>query len=456
MYAIVNPGVFNGTFRIPSSKSHTIRRVIIASLAKGESVIDHPLDSLDTQSCVAVCRALGAEIDLQYTDDAHSPNPPVPGRGKLIRIVVNGLGIGAGGSFKSPKKVLDVGNSGTTLFLIMAVAALGTGCLDFTGDSQMKKRSAKDLLDALEGLGVTALSQKGNGCVPVSIQGPMKGGRISLSCPTSQYLSALLLAAPLAPSGTITEIDVPLLNEKPYITMTLSYLDEQGVTYTCADDYSYFKIEGGAVYKPVHGPVPGDFSSAAFPACAAAISGGKVTLLGLNPHDTQGDKKIFPFLKQLGCNVTWNKLNDFYDEWELKVSRIGVMKGMEFDLNDTPDMLPALAAAAVYASGETGLVNVGHARIKETDRVKVMAEELNKLGAVVEEMSDGLIIHGKGGQSGAVLQGAKVKGHGDHRVVMALAAAALGADRPVEIDSAECVDVTYPGFLSLLGAELKE
>ncbi len=464
MRAIVKPGVFNGTFRVPASKSHTIRRLIIASLAQGESVIEHPLDSLDTQSCIKVCRDLGADIDVQYADSDDSPNPDVPGKGKLIRIVVNGLGIGSGGSFKKPEKPLDAGNSGTTLFLTMAAAALGTECFYFTGDSQTKQRSAGELLGALEGLGVRAVSKKGNGCVPASIQGPILGGRVSLSCPTSQYLSGLLLAAPLAPAGTVTEIDVPLLNEKPYIGMTLAYLDAQGIQYNFKEDYSYFRIEGGGVYKPMNGPVPGDFSSAAFPACAAAITGGPVTLLGLNPHDTQGDKKIFRILDWMGCHVEWFETGtsdtedkpEVNDEWELVISRSGTLKGMEIDLNDTPDMLPALAATAVYASGETGLVNVAHARIKETDRVQVMAKELNKLGAVIEEMTNGLIIHGKGGQGVSILQGGKAKGHGDHRVAMALAIAALGADRPVEIDGVECVDVTYPGFLKLLGAEIRE
>jgi 3-phosphoshikimate 1-carboxyvinyltransferase len=454
MRAIIKPGVFNGTFRVPSSKSHTIRRIMIASLANGISVIDHPLDSLDTQSCLSVCKTLGAEIELQYDEDSDSPNPFVLGKGKLIRIMIKGLGIGAGGSFHHSEKALDVGNSGTTLFLIMAAAALGTKSFRFIGDSQTAKRSAKDLLEALVGLGVNTVSENGNGCIPAFIQGPIKGGRISLSCSTSQYLSALLLACPLAPRGTITEIDVPLLNEKPYIEMTLSYLDEQNVKYECAEDFSYFKIEGGSVYKPMNGSVPGDFSSAAFPACAAAISGGNVTLLGLDPHDTQGDKKIFDILAQFGCNIKWNKLQN--SDWEVSISQTCNMKGFDIDLNDTPDMVPALAATAVFASGKTSLLNVAHARIKETDRLQVMTEELNKLGAQIEEKPDGLIIHGKSEKEHLVLQGGKVKGHGDHRIVMALAIAALGAENPIEIDSAECVDVTYPGFLSLLGSELQD
>jgi 3-phosphoshikimate 1-carboxyvinyltransferase len=232
------------------------------------------------------------------------------------------------------------------------------------------------------------------------------------------------------------------------------------VKYECAEDFSFFKIEGGSVYKSMNGPVPGDFSSAAFPACAAAISGGKVSLLGLDPNDTQGDKKIFDYLRELGCNIEWNMTDQFHNEWAVSISRNEQMKGIEIDLNDTPDMLPSLAATAVFASGKTVLKNVAHARIKETDRIKIMAEELGKLGAVIEEKPDGLIIQGRTQKDVAVLNGGKVthkvSSHGDHRIAMALAIAALGAKSPTEIDEAECVDVTYPGFLSLLNAELKE
>jgi 3-phosphoshikimate 1-carboxyvinyltransferase len=277
---------------------------------------------------------------------------------------------------------------------------------------------------------------------------------VNLPCPTSQYLSALLLAAPLAPAGIVTEIDVPLLNEKPYIDLTLSYLKAQGIPWDGTADYSYFRIPGGAAYKPVNGPVAGDFSSAAFPACAAAIGGGGPTvlgeptvLLGLDPGDPQGDKAIFSILSQMGCDVAWNREGS---EWRLTVSRMGPLKGGVFDLNATPDLLPAAAVLGAYAKGETALINVAHARIKETDRIAVMAGELRKLGAAVTERTDGLVIRG------GVLRGGKVDGHGDHRVVMAMAAAALGAAGPVEISGAESAAVTYPAFPELLAATIIE
>jgi 3-phosphoshikimate 1-carboxyvinyltransferase len=388
--------------------------------------------------------------------------------------------------------------------------------VEFTGDEQIRRRSAAPLLEALSGLGIRAESLHGNGCAPILIQGPWKGGRVSLPCPTSQYLSAILLAAPLAPPGAVTEVLVPLLNEKPYIELTLSYLKAQNIPYEAAGDFSRFVIPGGASWKPVSGPVPGDFSSAAFPGCAAAVSGGDITLLGLDPEDSQGDKAFFDMLARMGCHIRWEKRAEnggstgpapchvnqkprstfrvpfpagpgestgipgqstgptpchinqnsrstfrvpipAGPEWALSVSRQGPLEGGVFDLNATPDMLPAAAVTAACARGDTALVNAAHARIKETDRIAVMAAELVKLGVRCTEQPDGLIIHGRTEDGGKPpLNGGSVNGCGDHRIVMALAAAALGASGPVEIQGAESAAVTYPGFLELLDAKTIE
>ena len=251
---------------------------------------------------------------------------------------------------------------------------------------------------------------------------------------------------------------------------------------TAAADFSFFRIRGGGAYRPLHGPVPGDFSSAAFPAAAAIISGGSLTLRGLDPADAQGDRVFFEYLSALGCEIRW----DFSDAAgpSVTVSRRGPLKGGVFDLNATPDMLPVLAVLASCAEGETALVNAAHARIKETDRIAVMAAELNKLfggapGFRCEERPGGLAIQGCGfarrGESpgghnseqnnrhnngkqnigenppGRIIT---LDGRGDHRVVMALACAALAlpAGAAAEIAGAEAADVTYPGFLELLKA----
>jgi len=453
MRAIIHPHQFSGTYRIPASKSHTIRRLLFATLAEGVSILDYPLDSLDARSCVAVCRAFGAHIEeiRESAEEArHSGNPNAPAAdgSRLARWVVTGVGRNALGqpNLQAPEDVLNVGNSGTTLYLALALAGLYSGISIFTGDHQIRRRSAQNLLSALEGLGVRAQSSRNNGCAPIIIQGPWKGGRVSIECPTSQYLSALLIAAPLAPAGVITEIDVPLLNEQPYVEMTLAYLDAQGIRYESAADRSYFKIWGGSAYKPMGGTVPGDFSSAAFPACAAAITGGKVTLLGLDPNDTQGDKALFNYLASMGCQVEWKKQGN---DWTLTVAAPARLQGQILDLNATPDALPAMAATACFATGTTRLINVPNARIKETDRIAVMASELSRMGASITELPDGLVIEG-----GRGLSGTEVQGHDDHRVVMALAIAGLACQGTTTVDTAEAAAVTYPGFLELLGADM--
>ncbi|MDR1838477.1 MAG: 3-phosphoshikimate 1-carboxyvinyltransferase [Treponema sp.] len=450
----INPHRFSGVVRIPASKSHTIRQLLIASLADGVSEIHYPLDSLDARSCVSVCRAFGAEITEYRSADPACPNPPDKKGKKLIKWEITG-----NGGFKKrgiTAAQVDVGNSGTTLYLALAAAGLQPEPIEFTGDAQIKNRSAAPLLDALSGLGVQCKSS--NGCAPITVKGTWKGGKVSLPCPTSQYLSALLLASPLAPSGVVTEIEVPLLNEKPYIEMTLSYLTAHGINFETAllpsgeRDFSRFVIPGGSSWKAFSRSVPGDFSSAAFPAAAAAITGGPVTVLGLDPNDTQGDKFFLKMLEFMGCDVRWDEKSGEALSPALIISRSGSLRGGTFDLNETPDLLPAAAVVAAYAEGDTALVNVAHARIKETDRIAVMNRELAKLGVKCTEKPDGLIIHGRGALS-PTGENPVIDGHGDHRIVMAFAAAALGSQIPVEITDAQSADVTYPGFLPALNAE---
>jgi len=424
----VTPRRFTGTFKIPASKSHTIRQLLIASLADGESVIKYPLDSLDTQSCLNACKAFGAEIAEERNKD------------EIISWRVRG-NCGFKKAIK-PQTIIDVGNSGTTLYLALAVAGLQSEPVVFTGDEQIKKRSAAPLLEALALLGVN--SQSNNGCAPITISGKWKGGKATLPCPTSQYLSAILISAPLAGTGIVTEIDVPLLNEKPYIEMTLSYLQKHGISYKTTPDFSHFYIPGGSSYKAFASSVPGDFSSAAFPAAAAAITGGPVTLLGLDPQDTQGDKFFFEILEKMGCNIQY--IDNGENGQSITVSRTGTLRGGgTFDLNKPPDLLPAAAVTAAFADGDTALVNVAHARIKETDRIAVMTQELAKLGVRCTELPDGLIIHGRGALSPP--ENPIIDGHGDHRIVMSFAVAALGSPLPVEITTAESAAVTYPDFI---------
>lgn len=266
------------------------------------------------------------------------------------------------------------------------------------------------------------------------IRGPLKGGRTRIECPTSQYLSALLLAAPLA--GGDTEIEVPLLHERPYVDITLSWMDRLDIRYE-RDGYSRFFIPGGQRYPAFERELPGDFSSATFFLCAAAITGSELLLTGLDMNDPQGDKAVTGILQQMGCNIE--------NVPEGIRVRGRLLEGGSFDLNALPDSLPALAVTACFARGETRLLNVPQAREKETDRIRVMREELTKMGADIEELPDGLIIKGKPG-----LHGATVSSWNDHRIAMALSIAGLAAEGRTEITGAECAAVTFPGFYELL------
>jgi len=412
-----------GAVSIPASKSHTIRAVAIASLASGRSFIRNPLSSADTMSAVTTYRALGATID------ASDPNL--------------WTATGTGGQVQAPPEPVDVGNSGTTLNIAIGTASLvGKGqTVTFTGDKQTQSRPVGPLLNSLNDLGANCVSINDNGKAPVKITGQITGGRTAIACSTSQYLSSLLLCTPLA--GKDTEIDITLLNEPGYAQMTLDWLDSQGIKYR-KQQMRKFTVKGGQHYKPFDRPVPADFSSATFFLCAGALVGDKVTLLGLDFRDSQPDKAVVDYLKGMGAKVTV--------EADSVVVEAAGLKGIEIDMNKTPDALPAMSVTAAFAAGTTRLVNVPQARGKETDRIACMAQELRKLSVEVEELPDGLVVHG--GQP----KPTPVHGWGDHRIVMAMALAGLVLDGPLTVDTAEAMSVTFPDFVKLmqsLGADME-
>lgn len=423
MQLISRKSRLKGTVSIPASKSHTIRAVAIASLAHGQSLIRKPLWSGDSEAAVNGYRAFGAEID--------TTDPTV--------WKVNGVGA----SVVPPKETIDVLNSGTTLRIAMGSAALaGAGeTTTFTGDAQLQTRLIGPLMDSLGDLGAKCLSLKGNGKAPVQVAGQLKGGTTSIEAKTSQYLTSLLMCTPLATGDT--EIDVTLLHEPGYVQMTLDWLDKQGIVYE-HDRMRRFHVKGGQNYKPFDLPVPADFSSATFFLCGAALFGDGVTLKGLDFSDSQPDKAVVDYLRTMGADITV--------EGDGITVKAAPLKGAEIDMNATPDALPAMAVTAAYAEGTTKLVNVPQARTKETDRIACMAQELARMGAKVEELPDGLIVHH------SKLKPAHLDGRSDHRIVMALSLATLGLDEPCTIDTAEAIGVTFPDFVTLmqsLGANME-
>ncbi|NOR66659.1 MAG: 3-phosphoshikimate 1-carboxyvinyltransferase, partial [Woeseiaceae bacterium] len=393
MKLIVEKSRLKGTVVIPGSKSHTIRAVAIASLAGGASLLRDPLDSSDTQAAVACYRALGAAID---TSDP-----------KCWKVS------GMGGRISVADQIIDVGNSGTTLRVAMGSAALAaTGRrVSFTGDEQIQTRPVGPLIDSLNDLGAKCVSLKDNGKVPVEITGRLTGGKTTIAAATSQYLSSLLLCAPLASEDT--EIDVSLLNEPGYVQMTLDWLDKQQIEYK-SEQMRRFSVKGNQSYKAFDAKIPADFSSATFFLCAAALGGDDVTLLGLDFADSQPDKAVVDYLKAMGADISVRENS--------VTVKAATLKGAELDMNETPDALPAMAVTAAFAEGTTKLLNVPQARNKETDRIACMAQELEKMGVEVEELPDGLIIEGGRPKS------AELHGWADQRIVMALSLAGLNLD----------------------------
>jgi 3-phosphoshikimate 1-carboxyvinyltransferase len=423
MKLVVKKSNLMGTVLIPGSKSHTVRAVAVGSLAQSQSIIRNPLVSNDTLSAVNCYRFLGAKID---TSDE-----------KAWKV------IGTNGHLTVPTETIDVGNSGTTLRIAIGSSSLADegASIKFTGDEQIQSRPIGPLLASLNDLGAKAEALKGNGKPPVAVSGKLVGGKTTIECVTSQYLSSLLLAAPLAEKDT--EIEVALLNEPDYVQITLDWLDNQGIEYE-NDRMRHFKIKGGQRYKAFDSTIPADFSSATFFLCAAAILDADVTLTGLDFSDSQPDKAVADYLRKMEADISIDKMGV-----RIKGSKL---VGTEIDLNRTPDALPAMAVTAAFAEGTTKLVNVAQARNKETDRISCMANELKKMGADVEELPDGLIIHP------GPLKAAELDGRSDHRIVMALSLAGMTVDGRTCIDTAEAINVTFPGYVELMtgiGAKMK-
>jgi 3-phosphoshikimate 1-carboxyvinyltransferase len=394
--------------------------VAISSLAEGKSRILSPLESDDAMAAVGAYRLLGAEIEL--TPDEWR-----------VR--------GIGGKLRTPDDVINTLNSGTTMNVVLgSCALLREGVAALTGDAQVRRRPSGPLAQSLNDLGASVTSTRNNGCPPFVVRGRLHGGTTSIEARSSQYVTSLLINTPFADGDS--RIIVPLLMEQPYVEMTMDWLRRQGIKFE-NDDLREFRVPGGQRYKPVNRTIPADFSSATFFLAASALGENDVTSLGLDMNDTQGDKAVVDYLRQMGAKVEVR-------EGAIRV-QAGELRGVDLDLNATPDALPMMAVVGCFAKGTTRLLNVPQARIKETDRITVMCAELKKMGAKISELKDGLVVE----QS--KLKGAKVNGHGDHRIVMALAVAGLCSPGQTLIDTAEAVGVTFPTFLECmrdLGAKI--
>jgi 3-phosphoshikimate 1-carboxyvinyltransferase len=320
--------------------------------------------------------------------------------------------------------------------MLTAIAALGSGTISFTGDSSLCSRGMQPLIDALQGLQVKVQSAPG-GHAPLSVQGPIRSGNTQVEAMCSQYLSSLLFAAPGVPGNGI-DIEVTRLSEEPYVKITLDWLNKLKAQFTATDDLMHFSIPGNQTLQAFDTVIPADFSTAAFPLGAGILAGScdGVTIKNLDFNDAQGDKAVFAMLESLGARLLYNNDNSVT---VLPGSRL---HSGELDLGQTPDALPLLAAVAAATPGAViKLGNAAQARNKETDRITCMTRELRKMGAIIEELPDAMII------TGTKLSGATVDSCKDHRLAMALAVAALTATSATQILDAESCAVTYPDFI---------
>ncbi|NOY68756.1 MAG: 3-phosphoshikimate 1-carboxyvinyltransferase [Deltaproteobacteria bacterium] len=407
-------GVRDCTVFVPGSKSFSHRMAISASLSSGISYIYNMLKSEDLSLTLNALSQLGAIIEKN--DNFISIN-------------------GVGGRPKPAKEKIFLGNSGTSMRLLTAVAALGQGEYFLYGTDRMHERPVSELTGALTALGVDAKCVNKNECPPVRIIGGGINKRsVSIDCSkSSQYLSALLLTGPCTENGLeIRVTDGPV--SKPYIDMTVDIMEEFGINLE-RKGYTYFKVPGNQLYRPGTYTVEADASAAGYFWAAAALTGKTIKVNGTSRLSRQGDSRLVDLLSEMGCEV-------IYEKDGLAVSG-GQLSGITADMSDMPDMVPTLAVVAAFASGTTIIKNVAHLAVKESDRLTAVVTELTRMGIDAKKTDTGLRI------TGGKPHGAEIETYDDHRIAMSFALAGLLIPG-VEIGNPSCVEKSFPKFWKTL------
>jgi len=402
----------NAVVSIPGSKSYTHRALIISALADGESLLINALQSEDTEYTARALVRFGVSISRE---------------GDRVRV------IGKGGRFKGEEEKIFVGNSGTSLRFLTALAALKEGRTLLDGDTRMRKRPIADLLDGLERLGVKTYSQGGFPPVVVESQG-LIGGRAKIRGEeSSQFLSALLMIAPYARRDVCIEVTGHLAS-KPYVDITRDAMSAFGVEVQ-SEEYRYFSIRAGQYYLPQQYYIEGDASNASYFLSAAAITQGRVKVENLRSDSPQGDTCFLDILRSMGCEVIRG------GDWaEVRGKEL---HGIEIDMNEMPDLVPTLAITSAFGRGKTVIKNIGHLRLKESDRIRALTQELVKMGIRVEEGENWLKV--EGGKP----HGAEIETYNDHRLAMSFAIAGLAVSG-IKIRGEQCVNKSFPGFWETL------
>jgi 3-phosphoshikimate 1-carboxyvinyltransferase len=415
MKEITPRATIDATIEVPGSKSITQRALIAAALADGESTLIGPLESEDTQYTAGALEQMGVTVEKDRNKWTV--------KGKSGRIA-------------TPDKEIFLGNNGTATRFLTSVAALGAGTFRISGDERMAERPILPLMQALQGWGVDIASINKNGCPPLSIKaGGLSGGRTVLpEGKSSQYLSSLLLVGPYARQPAELDVEGEILS-LPYVIMTLAVMEEFGIRVEANDALNSFRIPQG-IYRAREYAIEGDASNASYFYAAAAITGGEVTVPNVPVPSLQGDAAFVAVLARMGCQV--NKTGD-----GLTVSGPRELTGITIDMGHMPDVVPTLAVVASQAKGRTTIKNIAHLRIKECDRLHVMAVELAKMGARVQELDDTLIIEGR--DPDTPMHGAEINTYNDHRIAMSFAVAGLAVPG-VKILGEECVAKSFPDF----------
>lgn len=401
------------TVRVPSSKSHTHRALLCAALAPGENVIRHPLLSEDTLYTLGALEALGIEVEKE-----------------------DGALLVKGGELKGAKVPLYLGNSGTSLRFLTAMACLSPSPVLITGSERLKERPVGPLVRALKGWGAEV--EDTMGFPPVRAKGGgIRGGTTEVdSASSSQFLSALLLVGPYCQKGAEVRV-VGRGVSRPYVEVTLEVMRAFGITPE-GEGQSY-RIPKGPYRSTVY-EVPPDPSSATYPFMAAALTGAKVKVLGLRREGTHPDLGFLGLLEAMGAEVR--------EEDDGVSVKGGVLHGVEVDMADMPDSVPALAVLGAFARGETVIKGIGHLRYKESDRIRALAEGLARMGVEVEATHDLLRI--RGGKPRPAL----IDPHDDHRIAMAFAMASLVVPG-LEVSNPGCVAKSFPEFWAVF-AQIRE
>jgi 3-phosphoshikimate 1-carboxyvinyltransferase len=396
---------------VPGSKSYTHRILIASALSDGVCRIRNPLLSEDTVLTMQALRQMGVRIDDTSKD----------------QLIVSG----ASGRLKPTANRIFLGNSGTSMRLLTAVAALGQGIFTLTGTDRMAERPIQDLIDALQQLDVRIRSKKRNGCPPVEIIGKkLSGGSVSINCRTSsQFLSALLLIAPYTDKGLeILVREGPV--SKPYVDMTVDVMEKFGAAVS-RDGYDRFTVAGNQIYRAGTYAVEPDGSQAGYFWAAAAVCGSEIKVKGVTTDSRQGDVNFAKLLANMGCEIATEP-----DGITVCGSHL---RAVDVDMGDMPDMVPTLAVVAAFAEGTTIIRNVSHLKAKESDRLSAVVNELVKMGIEARCSTDELIV------TGGKPHGCEIETYGDHRIAMSFAVAGLVTPHTIILDE-NCVEKSFPDF----------